>query len=249
MHARVEHREVGARGLVGERRDAERGVEQPRRVVEDERGLADADGVRAHERDAVARAVADRLEPVRGERLRGGDDLVADPALALAAERRADLGEHGQVAGAERAELARERRHARAQRAQQRVEQLLADARAARAELVGAHGHRRAHDLHGQRRAAAAGVAAQQPPLVVALPLVRRGRRAQRADAGGHAVEQLAALEQAAHEPLGGRVALARGARHPRLGAAARDRHDAAGVRLRPSSSTTGVGSMAIGAA
>ena len=88
VHARVEHREVGVGGLVGQRGDAERGVEQPRRVVEDERGLADADGVGAHERDPVARAVADRLEPVRGERLGGGHDVVADPALALAAERR-----------------------------------------------------------------------------------------------------------------------------------------------------------------
>ena len=63
VHARVEHGEVGARRLVGERGDAERGVEQPRRVVEDERGLADADGVRAHE--ARCRR-AGRSGPARG---------------------------------------------------------------------------------------------------------------------------------------------------------------------------------------
>ena len=88
VHARVEHREVGVRGVVGERGDAERGVEQPARVVEDERRLADADGVGAHEREAVARPVVDRLEAGRGERLGGGHDVVADPAVALAAERR-----------------------------------------------------------------------------------------------------------------------------------------------------------------
>ena len=141
-------------------------------------------------------------QAARGERLGGGHDVVAEPALALAAERDADLRQHGQVARAERAELARERRHAGPQRAEQAVEQRLADARAARADLVRAHGHRRAHHLDAQRRAAAAGVAAHEPPLVVARVLELRRRRAQRADPGARAVEQLAAVEQVAHEPL-----------------------------------------------
>ncbi len=99
------------------------------------------------------------------------------------------------------------------QRAQQAVEQRLPDARAARADLVRAHGHRRAHHLDAQRRAAAAGVAAHEPPLVVARVLELRRRRAQRADPGARAVEQLAAVEQVAHEPQRGEVALARLAR------------------------------------
>ena len=57
----------------------------------------------------------------------------------------------------------------------------LAHPGAAGAELVRAHRHRRAHDLGGQRRAAAARVLAQQPPLVVARVLEHgRARRAGR---------------------------------------------------------------------
>ena len=40
VHARVEHGEVGVGRVIGERGDAERGVEQPPGVVEDQRGLA-----------------------------------------------------------------------------------------------------------------------------------------------------------------------------------------------------------------
>ena len=117
------------------------------------------DGVRAHERDARRAARSGPASrPCAASASAAGHDVVADPAVALAAERGADLRQHGQVAGAERAELARERRDARAQRAQQRVEQALADARAAGADLVRAHRHRRAHDLDRQRRAAAARV-------------------------------------------------------------------------------------------
>ena len=123
VHARVEHRRVGVGGLVGQRGHRQRGVEQPARVVEHQRGLADADRVGAHEADAVTRAVADGHEPVRGERLGGRHDLVADPALPLPAERDADLGQHGQVPCAQRAELARERRDPDPQRVEQRVQQ------------------------------------------------------------------------------------------------------------------------------
>ena len=226
VHARVEHRQVGVRGLVGQGGHRERGVQQPARVVEHERGLADADGVGAHEADAVARPVGDGLEPVRRERLGGGHDVVADPALALAAERDADLGQHGQVAGAERAELAGERRDAGPQRAEQPVEQRIADPGAAGADLVGPHGHRRPHHLHGERRAAAPGVAAHQPPLVLARILERRRLRPQDADAGARPVEQLAAVEQPADERAGRGVALARRRAHPRHRAAAGERHD-----------------------
>src|SRR3954464_9869513 len=149
------------------------------------------------------------------------------PAPLSPPPRGADLRQHGQVAGAERAELARERRHVRPQGAEQRVEQPLADARAAGAGLVRPHRHRRAHDLGGQRRAAAARVRAQQVPLVRARVLGRARRGPQRAHAGRHAVEQVAALEQLAHQRRRGRIALPRRGRQLRLRAPARDRHHA----------------------
>ena len=175
-----------------------------------------------------------------GERLARGHAVVADPALALPTQREPDLGQHGQIAGAERAELAGERRDAGAQRAEQAVEQAVADPGAARAELVRAHRHRRAHHLDAQRRAAAARMAAEQPPLVLAGILERRGRRAQHADAGGDPVEQLAARDQ---------VATSRSARALRsrasgaMRASARPRAmrtTSAGASVRPSSSITG---------
>ena len=101
------------------------------------------------------------------------------------------------------------------------------DARAAGAELVRPHRHRRAHDLGRQRRPAAARVRAQQPPLVIAGILQRARRGAQRADAGRHAVEQVAARDQVVDQPPRRRVALAGGGRDLRLRAPPRDRHDA----------------------
>ena len=166
----------------------------------------------------------DRLELLARQRVGGGQDVVADPALALAAEREADLRQRGQVTGAERAQLAHERRHARGQGVLERVEQRLPHAGAAGAELVGAHRHRRAHDLHGQRRAAAARVALQQPPLVVAGVLAAARLGPERADARGHAVEQVAAREQVADQALGRGVAVARAVAHARPRPPARDR-------------------------
>ena len=67
------------------------------------------------------------------------------------------------------------------ERADERVEELVGDARAARADLVGAGRHRRAHDRHGEDQAGAAGVAAQQvEPVALAVALGNAVGRAAR---------------------------------------------------------------------
>ena len=185
-----------------------RRFEQPARVVEDERRLPDADRVGAHERDPVARPVAGPA-PGRAarQRLAGGHDVVADPAVALAAEREADLGEHGQVAGAERA------------RARARTASRPRAARSSSASSSSSPTPAPPAPSWLARTAIAArttSTVSGAPPPPAWLRSSRhwwspgsslRGRlRPQHADAGRHAVEQVAALEQLAR----------RGARPPR---------------------------------
>ena len=123
-----------ARSAPGEHRRGERG------------------GVGGHERQRVARL---DVEPVR--------QLRRVARVGLPRQRQRELREHGEVAGADAAELAQPRQRALAQHRRQRVGHRRAVAARARGHLREAHEQRRAHDLLGQRVAEPRGVAAQQP--------------------------------------------------------------------------------------
>ena len=112
---------------------------------------------------------------------------------------------------------------------EQAVEQRLADARAARADLVGAHGHRRAHhlDASAARRRRRRGCARSRHWWSPASSSCDGAERSEPTP-GARAVEQLAAVEQVAHEPLARpRLRSRAAAREARLRPAAGDRDDA----------------------
>ena len=78
----------------------------------------------------------------------------------------------------------------------ERVEQRRRDPGPAGAELVGARNHARPDLLGAERAAGADGVAAEQVPLEALAIGVADHAVAERADAGGGAVQGLASLEQ-----------------------------------------------------
>jgi hypothetical protein len=116
VDAWIEHHGVGGGRLERQRRHRQPGVEQPTGVDDQERGVADAEGVGADEAQAVARPEARRLQPRVGQSLGGVDEVVAAPDATLAEQREGDVGEVGEVAGPERAELAGEGGQARVER-------------------------------------------------------------------------------------------------------------------------------------
>jgi hypothetical protein len=97
----------------------------------------------------------------------GVDQLIVSPHLSFAEQRQRDIGQVGEIAGAERAKLTREWRQAGVQRAYQDIEQLTRDAGAACADLIGPRRHRGAHQMHRQRTAGAARVTAQEAERVL----------------------------------------------------------------------------------
>ena len=156
-----------------------------------QRGVTGGHRIRAHEAERVAQAELDRLR-----RRRRVDELAVAPHLALAEQRERDLRQPGRspvpsdpssrVSGVTPALSARD----------EAVEQRRRRAGAAGAELVGAHDHARPDQLRCERPACADGVAAQQVPLEALAVGVADRPVAERADAGGGAVQSLASLEQ-----------------------------------------------------
>jgi hypothetical protein len=78
-------------------------------IDDEQRRMPDRHRVAADERQPVARAQPCRPDGRLGKRLRRVEQLPVPPGPPLAEQRQADLGEGGEIAGAERAELARER--------------------------------------------------------------------------------------------------------------------------------------------
>ena len=113
----VEHDGIGADRLERERRDREPGVEQRRGV--DRRASAARPAVTAFElMNASPSRGPRRIGPMPASRSAAppSDRRRRPRQLALAEQRERDLGERGEVAGAERAELVRDRDEARVQR-------------------------------------------------------------------------------------------------------------------------------------
>ena len=117
VHARVEHDRVGAGSLERQRRHRERASSGAPASSNSSAAWPMRDGVGAHEGEAVARAEATGVEAVRRQRLAAGTTSSPTQHSPSPTSASADLGERGQVAGAERAELARERDDTGAQRA------------------------------------------------------------------------------------------------------------------------------------
>ena len=131
-----------------------------------------------------------------GEALRGVDEVVAAPYAALAQQGQCHVGQVGEIAGAQRSELAGERRQPGIEGADQGVEKLGGDARAAGADLVGPGGHGGTDHGHGEDETGATGVAAQQVEPVALAILLGHPVGAERADPGGDAVEVVTAGQQ-----------------------------------------------------
>ena len=148
------------------------------------------------ERQAVAPTEPRERQTRVGERGCRVDELVAPPELAFAEQGERDVGEVGEVACAQRAELAGERRQPGIERVDEAVEQFCRDPGAARSDLVGPRHHRRTNDLRVERWAGATGMASQQAQRVLLAPVLRYPVGAQRAHSGRDAVQLVAAGQQ-----------------------------------------------------
>ncbi len=136
-----------------------------------------------HERQALLGEEPDRREPDAAERVRAGEQLALDPGLALADERKRQVGERRQVArGADRAAARHVRQHAAQDALDQQAGDLRPRARVALRQRVRAEQHRRAHHLGRVGLSDAAGMAAEQAHLQLFRQLLRDGLRDEAAE-------------------------------------------------------------------
>ena len=161
---------------------------------------------RAHHRGAVGQrqpflgGQRHRLQAGPPQRLRAGQPFAAVLRLAQPDQHQRHVGQRGQIAaGAQRAFLRDARMHAAVEHVQQQLQRLDADAGMAARQRVGADQHDRAHGGGVQRIARADRVADQDVALQLGDLLGRDQPVLERAEAGGDAVGDLAAVQQRLH--------------------------------------------------
>ena len=149
----VDRGQARAEALERERRRYLSGLEKLARVVQRERAARAGGRGRVDQRQAVLRRKLERSEPDPGERLARGQHLVAEPGLALPDQAEPDVGEHAEIAGADRAELRHDRLDPRVQQGDERLRDVGPRSRAAAGDPVRAHEHHRTDGVGRKRRA------------------------------------------------------------------------------------------------
>jgi len=165
-----------------------------------------ADELRAvDEREALLGPEHQRLEPGGGERKGGGLAAPGHDALALADEREREVGERRQVAaGPDRSLRWDHGQDVSIEQRDELLERLEPDAREALRQHVRAQQHERPRLGRSERRADARGVRAHQVHLQLAQPIVRDADVGEVAEAGRHAVDDVAARNgRVDHAPRG----------------------------------------------
>ena len=153
------------------------------------------------ERQALLRLEHDGLEPGAASACAGRHAPALEDALALADERERQVGERGEIAArADRALRRDERVDAAVEQRDQALERLEPDAGVALGEHVGAQQHQRARLGLLERRADARGVRAHQVHLQLAQAVVGDADLGEAAEAGGDAVDDVAARDRGVHD-------------------------------------------------